>query len=172
MKTILLLSSFLTFAYSGLVFGQTPAPTATPPADEPEVVKITTALIQLDVTVTDRKGKIINDLKPDEVEVFENGQKQKVTSFSFVSNIRSSTETDAGKRTGPPVVVPPSAIRAEKVRRTIALVVDDLTLSFESTYYVRRALKKFVDEQMQEGDLVLRIQDGRIAPNSHSPMST
>ena len=160
MKTILLLSSFLTFAYSGLVFGQTPAPTATPPADEPEVVKITTALIQLDVTVTDRKGKIINDLKPDEVEVFENGQKQKVTSFSFVSNIRSSTETDAGKRTGPPVVVPPSAIRAEKVRRTIALVVDDLTLSFESTYYVRRALKKFVDEQMQEGDLVAIIRTG------------
>ncbi len=160
MKTILLLSSFLTFAYSGLVFGQTPAPTATPPADEPDVVKITTALIQLDVTVTDRKGKIINDLKPDEVEVFENGQKQKVTSFSFVSNIRSSTETDAGKRTGPPVVVPPSAIRAEKVRRTIALVVDDLTLSFESTYYVRRALKKFVDEQMQEGDLVAIIRTG------------
>ena len=160
MKTILLLSSSLTFAYSGLVFGQTPAPTATPPADEPDVVKITTALIQLDVTVTDRKGKIINDLKPDEVEVFENGQKQKVTSFSFVSNIRSSTETDAGKRTGPPVVVPPSAIRAEKVRRTIALVVDDLTLSFESTYYVRRALKKFVDEQMQEGDLVAIIRTG------------
>src|SRR5678815_647770 len=102
MKTILLLSSFLTFACSGLVFGQTPAPTATPPADEPDVVKITTALIQLDVTVTDRKGKIINDLKPDEVEVFENGQKQKVTSFSFVSNLRS-TETDPVKRTGPPV---------------------------------------------------------------------
>jgi len=39
-------------------------------------------------------------------------------------------------------------------------VVDDLTLSFESTYYVRRALKKFVDEQMQEGDLVAIIRTG------------
>ena len=39
-------------------------------------------------------------------------------------------------------------------------MVDDLTLSFESTYYVRRALKKFVDEQMQDGDLVAIIRTG------------
>ena len=39
-------------------------------------------------------------------------------------------------------------------------MVDDLGLSFESTYYVRRALKKFVDEQMQSGDLVAIIRTG------------
>ena len=53
--------------------------------------------------------------------------------------------------------------RAEKladVRRTIAIVVDDLGLSFESTHFVRRALKKFVDEQMQTGDLVAIIRTG------------
>jgi VWFA-related protein len=38
------------------------------------------------------------------------------------------------------------------------VVVDDLGLSFESTYYVRRALKKFVDEQIQPGDLVAIIR--------------
>src|SRR5215203_3144032 len=113
MKTVLL-TIVLAIIYSGVAVGQTPAPYPTPPADEPDVVKITTALIQLDVTVTDRKGKIINDLRPDEIEVFENGQKQKVTSFSFVSNLRS-TETDLAKRTGPPIAIPPSAIRAEKV---------------------------------------------------------
>jgi len=37
-------------------------------------------------------------------------------------------------------------------------VVDDLGLSFESTYYVRRSLKKFVDEQMGPGDLVAIIR--------------
>lgn len=51
-------------------------------------------------------------------------------------------------------------MRAEQVRRTIALVVDDLTLSFESMHFVRRALKKFVDEQMQDGDLVAIIRTG------------
>jgi len=39
-------------------------------------------------------------------------------------------------------------------------VVDDLGLSFESTHFVRSALKKFVDEQMQTGDLVAIIRTG------------
>jgi VWFA-related protein len=56
----------------------------------------------------------------------------------------------------PPTVTP----RPADVRRTIALLVDDLSLSFESVYYTRRALKKFVDEQMQDGDLVAIIRTG------------
>src|SRR5438045_2245201 len=40
----------------------------------------------------------------------------------------------------------------------MAIVVDDLGRSFASSYYVRRALKKFVDEQMQPGDLVAIIR--------------
>lgn len=46
------------------------------------------------------------------------------------------------------------------MRRTIALVVDDLGLSFESTVHVRNALKKFVDKQMQPGDLAATIRTG------------
>src|SRR5205807_10500939 len=53
---------------------------------------------------------------------------------------------------------PPMRLKPEDIRRTIAIVVDDLGLAFESTYYVRRALKKFVDEQMQPGDLVAIIR--------------
>ena len=48
----------------------------------------------------------------------------------------------------------------EQIRRTIALVVDDLSLSFESAYQTQKALKKFVDEQMQDGDLVAIIRTG------------
>src|SRR6202008_1014034 len=59
-------------------------------------------------------------------------------------------------KNAPPL--PPVPLRSDLVRRTIAIVVDDLGLSFESTYFVRRALKKFVDEQMQPGDLVAIIR--------------
>jgi VWFA-related protein len=48
----------------------------------------------------------------------------------------------------------PARLRASQVRRTIALVADDLGTSFQDIAGVRRALKKFVDEQMQPGDLV------------------
>ena len=149
----------LLFLSAASAFAQIAAPLPTPPpADDSDVVKITTALIQIDVTVTDKRGKVITDLRRDEIEIYENGQKQDVSNFSFISNVREQIEK--GKAALPGVPLPPSAIKPENVRRTIALVVDDLTLSFESTYFVRRALKKFVDEQMQEGDLVAIIRTG------------
>src|SRR5204862_2896358 len=92
---------------------------------------------------------------------FEDGRRQDVTHFSYVVTNASSAAPPAqptvaaDKNAGP---VPPVSLRADQVRRTIALVVDDLGLSFESTYSVRRALKKFVDEQMQAGDLVAIIR--------------
>lgn len=53
-----------------------------------------------------------------------------------------------------PVISP----RPEDVHRTIVLFVDDLGLSWESSAYVRRALDKFVDQQMQPGDLVAVVR--------------
>jgi VWFA-related protein len=161
MRKIVFSFVFAFLFYCVSASGQTPGPTATPPpADETDVVKITTALIQLDVTVTDRKGKIVTDLRPDEMEIFENGEKQTITNFSFISNVKTVDAPVKNKADKDAVMLPPPTVRAEQVRRTIALVVDDLTLSFESTYYVRRALKKFVDEQIQEGDLVAIIRTG------------
>lgn len=142
---------------------QTPTPTPTPrPAPDDDVVKISTNLIQLDVSVTDRKGKVVPDLRPEEIEVYENGKKQPVTAFSFVSSTRETATAEQPKPQPGSVAVPvpPPTLRPDQVRRTIALVVDDLSLSFESTYFTRRALKKFVDEQMQDGDLVAIIRAG------------
>lgn len=137
-------------------FAQKPTPSPLPDTD---VVKISTALIQLDVTVVDQRGKVVSDLRPDEIEIYENGEKQKITNFSFVSSIRSSV-TPAVVPEKNAVPVPQAVLRPEQVRRTFAIVVDDLSLSFESAYQTRRALKKFVDEQMVEGDLVAIIRTG------------
>ncbi|HLM60023.1 MAG TPA: VWA domain-containing protein, partial [Pyrinomonadaceae bacterium] len=137
-------------------------PTATPkPAEDDDVVKISTTLIQVDVTVTDKSGKIITDLKPEDFEIYENGEKQDITNFSFISNIKTQNALTTKTKNEPSVPLPPPAqVRSEQVRRTIALVVDDLSLSFESTHYVRNALKKFVNEQMRDGDLVAIIRTG------------
>lgn len=116
--------------------------------------------MQVDAVVADKNGKIVNDLKPEEIEILEDGRKQKITHFSYnatetpVSD-RSAKSTPIDKNALP---IPPSKLRPEDVRRTIAVVVDDLGLSFQSTYYVRRALKKFIDEQIQPGDLVAIIR--------------
>ncbi len=135
------------------LFAQTPTPTP----NNDDVVKISTNLIQIDVTVTDKKGNTVKDLKREDFEIFENGEKQDISNFSFISNQRAQTQNPTEKTNIPK---PVGTLRAEQIRRTIALVVDDLSLSFESAYRVRRALKKFVDEQMQEGDLVAIVRTG------------
>jgi VWFA-related protein len=46
----------------------------------------------------------------------------------------------------------------ERTGRVLAIVVDDLGLSFESTAYVRKMLAKYVDTTMAPGDLVAIIR--------------
>ena len=53
---------------------------------------------------------------------------------------------------------PQKPVTPGSVRRTIAIVVDDLTMSFGSVYYARRALRRFVEQQMQPSDLVAIIR--------------
>lgn len=155
----------LILAICGAVFGQSTNPT--PPTGD-DVVKITTNLIQIDVTVTDKNGKTVPGLVRDDFEVYENGELQNISNFSFVSNIVlegtvAATEaggganTTAARHTSP---VPPAPLKPGQVRRTIAIVVDDLNLSFESVFYTRIALRKFVSEQMQPNDLVAVIRTG------------
>ena len=143
-------------------FGFAQTPTPTPKTVEDDVVKISTALIQIDVTVTDKKGKIVTDLKPEDFEIYENDKKQAITNFSFVGSAPEAQAAPTPKLDKNEVraPLPPVQIRLEQVRRTIALVVDDLGLSYESIYAVQRALKKFVDEQMQPNDLVAIIRTG------------
>ena len=56
--------------------GQTPTPTPQPQPQqdksaEDDVVRITTNLVQVDVTVTDKKGQPVTDLRPEEFEIFD-----------------------------------------------------------------------------------------------------
>ena len=137
----------------------TPQPQGTPKDDD--VVRITTNLVQVDAVVT-KGGKQVTDLKPEDFEILEDNRSQPITNFSYIQvapdEAAPAPSPAIASKTAPPA--PPVRLRPEQVRRTFALVVDDLSLSFESTFFVRDALKKFVDKQMQPGDLVAIIRTG------------
>ncbi len=60
-------------------------------------VGVRTSEVLLDVLVHDKKGRIIRDLKPEEIEVFEDGVKQPVSSFRFVDADSKLPGAEAGK---------------------------------------------------------------------------
>ena len=160
MKNHRLLAVVLGVCLGSASFGQTLDSSPSRKSPEGDVVRITTNLVQIDAVITDKNGKLITDLKPEELQLSEDNRAQKITHFSYIA-----AETNAAPPPSNPVVrdnkmmgIPPIQLRPEDVRRTIALVVDDLGLSFQSTHFVRRALKQFVDQQMQAGDLVAIIR--------------
>ncbi len=153
---------------------QTPASVKSATAQDPgkqaaeqESLRINTQLVQIDVVVTDKKNKHVQNLTQDDFEVMVDGAPQSLTYFSQI-NLKSAVsrekpsrkKRDANSPPAPPESMPTRLIEPDEVQRTIAFVVDDLGLSFRSTEFVRETLRKFVAEQMQEGDLVAIIRTG------------
>jgi len=80
------------------------------PRNQDEVVRISVTLVQVDVAVTDKKGHPITDLKPEEVEIYEDGRRQQITNFSYVSSEpaeKAGPSPGAVKPNDKQLVVPP-----------------------------------------------------------------
>lgn len=134
-----------------------PRPAATPPIEKDEdVVKISTALIQLDVVVTDKSGKLITDLKPEDFEITENGERQTITNLSYFAGQQISTT--GGNITAAVNNLSPTMPTIGEVRRTVGIVVDDAGLSAQSINLIKKELVKFISEQLQPDDLVAIIK--------------
>jgi len=141
--------------------GQPPA--ATPPTPQ-ESVRINTQLVQVDAVVTDKKGHHVEDLTQADFELTVDGKKQTLTHFSHVNLPvlvkRDYTPKKKADGPPPPETMPTRQIAPEEIHRTLAFIVDDLGLSFRSVEFVRETLRKFVAEQMQDGDMVAIIRTG------------
>lgn len=157
------LATALNLAISVSLLAQTPlpSPAQSKPGDD-DVVRVTTNLVQVDAVVTDKNGKQVTDLRPEDFEILEDGHPQKITSFSYVStdllSLNPQKSVAGPDRNNPPV--PAAPLSRDQVRRTIVLVVDDLGLSLQSMQMIKSALRRFVDEQMQKGDLVAILNTG------------
>jgi VWFA-related protein len=155
-----LIAIFLTlaFAFAQTLEQQTPD----------TVIRINVNLVQVDAVVVDAKDQAVIDLKKEDFVVLQDGKPQAITNFSFIdtkAGVVRNASAKAAPKPAPPVKgapppPPPMASRPKQIRRTVALVVDDLGLSFDSIARVRQALKKYVDQEMQPNDLVAIIRTG------------
>ncbi len=75
------LSVFLVAALAAPSASQAPAPPA--PASPP-AFRTGTAVVLLDVVIRDKKGRPVSDIRAEEIEVYEDGVKQKVESFRWI----------------------------------------------------------------------------------------
>ena len=120
------------------------------------VLRTGVAHVRIDATVTDARGRHVSDLGASDFEVLQDGRPQRISTFEYVraADVPVDSEVDAAPLGSSRPLSP------DRIRRTIAIVVDDLGLSIESTIRARKALVHFLDTAMRPGDLVAILQTG------------
>ena len=149
------------------IFGRPfPLSVAQQPGEAPRF-RVGVDAVRIDAVVTDRDGRIVSDLTAEDFEVRQDGKRQTVTFAQFmpvlVAERREAAPTPVVARAGSRVEVaalPPTPVTRESVQRTLAVVVDDLSLSVESFQNAQRALHTFVDRELQPTDLVALVRTG------------
>src|SRR6267143_7107154 len=89
-RTFLIIGLILQLTLSGNAQQRDPQKQPAPQSDQ-DVVRISTNLVQVDPVITDSKGKQVTDLRPEEVQILEDGKPQTITNFSYIA--LESTET-------------------------------------------------------------------------------
>jgi VWFA-related protein len=123
-------------------------------------LRIETELVQIDVVVTDKDGKLVTDLKREEFQLLEDGKPQNITHFSIGTATRQAnwlrTSPIATNKNAPvpPVVTPPPLI---DTGRYLVLAVDDIHLKPGNLMLAKQTLTKFIDQQLGVSDQVALI---------------
>jgi VWFA-related protein len=160
MKLNAFLALLLSFCVVLPALAQTKTTTVPLPPQNPgedDVVKITTNLVQVDAVVT-KGGKAVTNLTADDFEIYEDGRKQTITSFAYISNVPGTTVRPVAAHREEDTNIPPPPLKPYEPRRTVAFVVDDLGMSAESMGLVRTQLRKFVAQELQPNDLVAIVR--------------
>jgi VWFA-related protein len=150
MRRVLPLIVVLSVVY--VVAQEPPAPQ--PQQPRPPTIRTGTNIVRVDVTVLDRRGEPITDLKASEFEIEEDGVDQPLQAFQLV---RASGFPDSGDEQSLPIRSPEHAA-AEAAREDVRVFLifwDEYHLHpFGSSISAREALNEFVLNAFGPRDLV------------------
>lgn len=122
-----------------------------PPA--PDVVRITTELVQTGLVVVDKQGRFVEGLKPEDFLLKVDGR---TVTPSFLERVIAGTvrEERLEKVVTKGGAVPATPTGAIYRGRTIIFFVDDLHLSPASVQRTRKAIMEFIENEMSIEDQV------------------
>ena len=126
-----------------------PALAQTPPASEPPApsIRVTTHMVLVDVVVTDKQGKPVPGLHPEDFVMEENGKVQKIANMA----------TPAENAPHPPAELPPGIYSNRPQYRSAGgpitvMLLDALNTPFTDQAYARGQMLRFLKEQYKPGE--------------------
>jgi len=128
------------------------------------VIKSFSDLVLIDVQVTDKSGKPVKGLKPEQFRLYEDNKEQKISSHDYYD---IETIETAGAQDQSPVMVSLGAVATpEKVRemvrdrRMIVLFFDMTSLEVDEIPRAVNAATRYITTQMTPADLVAVVSFG------------
>src|SRR5690349_12418876 len=86
-----------------------------PPAETGSAIRVTTTEVLLDLVVRDKRGRQVKNLKSDDVEIYEDGVRQKILSFRPVSTHEVQRREPGGETKKGQATVAPRSLHAVNV---------------------------------------------------------
>jgi len=136
------------------------------PKQEPmDTLRVGTAVVQMDVLVTDKSGRHINGLTPADFEVSDDGKFQSIDYFTAIENSgrrpspssipASSSQTPQGK-----VSNSASPLTNPYTGRHILVLFDDLSLSADNSLRARESIANYVRMKLTSMDMAAIVSTG------------
>jgi VWFA-related protein len=154
---IIIVSLFATLFCGGdATAQQTPKPK---PGEADDVVRVTTEIVQTDVSVFDKGGKFVDNLKRDQFELKVDGRVQPISFFERVvagtvnedAQLAAARGTSRGGGGGTDAAPPAVAVPLDR-GRAVVFFLDDLHLSLASLVHTKEMLLRFIDTQLHQND--------------------
>lgn len=125
-------------------------------ATQQQVFRSGTELVEVDVVVLDDTGRVVRGLTADDFELYDEGDRQEISTFSFVDVEPALTES-GGTVLGEPGVSSSAVHRAAGI---YLIVIDHVFTPLRMSTRTREAARQFVRERMRPGDLAAVIHLG------------
>ncbi len=130
--------------------GQT---TQKPTQDQGDVIRVFTDLVQTDVMVFDKQGRVVNGLRREDFQLKIDSKERPIEFFERVT-AGSDEEAQLAAARGAPS--PKSANRKGPVPldrgRSVLFYVDDLHMDLSGLQAIRKLINKFLDDEMGQND--------------------
>jgi len=118
-------------------------------------------LVTNDIVVRDEKGNFVPDLRPEDIQVFEDGVQQELSSMTVVTGGRVYNPMSAPLAAAPEgIILPQKRTVSDVSGRIFLFFVDDQHLQFGNTSRVRELFKKISKELVHDGDLFGIVSSG------------
>lgn len=153
----LLLALACLLATGHAAFAQETRPTPQPQQDNPadDVLRVSTTLVQTDVSVVDKQGQFVEGLQREQFELKVDGKPQPIIFLERITAGGASESARIAAARGETAPADVAASDAAEYGRSIIFFVDDLHLTTSGIVRARQLLLNFIDREMLPGTQVL-----------------